>query len=40
MELGNLFVSLAVKDIQGSKLFYEKLGLQLSREINPRIGWL
>ena len=27
MELGNFSVSLAVKDIQASKLFYEKLGL-------------
>ncbi len=26
MELGNLCVSLAVKDIEASKLFYEKLG--------------
>jgi lactoylglutathione lyase len=26
MELGNFSVSLAVKDIQASKLFYEKLG--------------
>jgi predicted lactoylglutathione lyase len=27
MELGNLSVSLAVKDLQASKAFYEKLGL-------------
>lgn len=26
MELGNFSVSLAVKDIEASKLFYEKLG--------------
>ena len=26
MELGNLSVSLAVKDLQASKAFYEKLG--------------
>ena len=38
MELGNFSVSLAVKDIQASKLFYEKLVLQLSQEINRRIG--
>ena len=28
MELGNFSVSLAVKDIQASKLFYEKLGFK------------
>ena len=38
MELGNFSVSLAVKDIQASKLFYEKLGFTLSQEINRRIG--
>ena len=37
MELGAFSVSLAVKDIEASKLFYEKLGLQSSREINRRI---
>ena len=29
MELGNFSVSLAVKDIQASKAFYEKLGFQV-----------
>ena len=29
MELGNFSVSLAVKDIEASKLFYEKLGFTL-----------
>ena len=29
MELGNFSVSLAVKDIQASKLFYEKLGFKV-----------
>ena len=38
MELGNFSVSLAVKDIEASKLFYEKRVLQLSQEINRRIG--
>jgi predicted lactoylglutathione lyase len=38
MELGAFSVSLAVKDIEASKLFYEKLGLQFSQEINRRIG--
>jgi len=38
MELGNFSVSLAVKDIQAWKLFYEKLGLIASQEINRRIG--
>ena len=32
MELGNFSVSLAVKDIEVSKLFYQKLG------ISPK-GW-
>jgi len=36
MELENFSVSLAVKDIQASKLFYEKLAFQLSQEINRR----
>jgi lactoylglutathione lyase len=30
MELGAFSVSLAVKDIEASKLFYEKLGLKAS----------
>ena len=38
MELGNFSVSLAVKDIQASKLFYEKLGFAAFAEINRRIG--
>ena len=38
MELGAFSVSLAVEDIEASKLFHEKLGLQLSRETNRRIG--
>ncbi len=38
MELGNFSVSLAVKDIEASKLFYEKLGFTVSQEINRRIG--
>ena len=32
MELGNFSVSLAVKDIEASKLFYEKMVLQFSQE--------
>ena len=31
MELGNFSVSLAVKDIEASKLFYEKLGFTVFR---------
>ena len=38
MELGNFSVSLAVKDSQASKLFYEKLGFAAFAEINRRIG--
>ena len=38
MELGNVSVSLAVKDSQASKLFYEKLGFAAFAEINRRIG--
>jgi predicted lactoylglutathione lyase len=38
MELGAFSVSLTAKDIETSKLFYEKLGLQFSPEINRRIG--
>jgi hypothetical protein len=39
MELGNFSVSLAVKDIEASKLFYEKLGFSCSEEISRR-NWL
>ena len=38
MKLGNFSVSLAVKDIEVSKLFYEKWVLQFSQEINRRVG--
>jgi len=38
MELGNFSVSFAVKEIQASKLFYEKLGFAAFAEINRRIG--
>ena len=38
MELGNFSVSLAVKDIEASKQFYEKLGFTVFGAINHRIG--
>ena len=39
MELGNFSVSLAVKDIQASKLFYEKLGFTVFTG-NQSENWL
>jgi catechol 2,3-dioxygenase-like lactoylglutathione lyase family enzyme len=39
MELGNFSVSLAVKDIQASKLFYEKLGFTVFTGDQSK-GWL
>ena len=39
MELGNFSVSLAVKDIQASKLFYEKLGFIVFTRNQPQ-NWL
>jgi predicted enzyme related to lactoylglutathione lyase len=39
MELGNFSVSLAVKDIEASKLFYEKLGFTVFME-DPWQNWL
>jgi predicted enzyme related to lactoylglutathione lyase len=39
MELGNFSVSLAVKDIEASKLFYEKLGFTVFGG-NQSQGWL
>ena len=39
MELGNFSVSLAVKDIQASKLFYEKLGFIVFTGNQPQ-NWL
>jgi lactoylglutathione lyase len=39
MELGNFSVSLAVKDIQASKLFYEKLGFTVFTG-NQSQNWL
>lgn len=39
MELGNFSVSLAVKDIQASKLFYEKLGFTVFAG-NQSQNWL
>lgn len=38
MELGAFSVSLAVKDLQASKAFYEKLGFELSGG-EPDKGW-
>jgi hypothetical protein len=38
MELGAFSVSLAVKDIEASKLFTKSWVLQFSSEINRRIG--
>ena len=39
MKLGNFSVSLAVKDIEASKLFYEKLGFTVFMG-NPSQNWL
>ena len=39
MELGNFSVSLAVKDIEASKLFYEKLGFRVFMGDQSQ-GWL
>jgi len=39
MELGNFSVSLAVKDIQASQAFYEKLGFKVFMG-NAAQGWL
>ena len=39
MELGNFSVSLAVKDIEASKLFYEKLGFKVFMGDQSQ-GWL
>src|SRR5262245_65172704 len=39
MELGNFSVSLAVKDIEASKLFYEKLGFTVFTGDQSQ-GWL
>jgi lactoylglutathione lyase len=39
MELGNFSVSLAVKDIEASKLFYEKLGFTVFLG-NQKQNWL
>jgi len=39
MELGNFSVSLAVKDIEASKLFYEKLGFTVFTGDQSK-GWL
>ena len=39
MELGNFSVSLAVKDIEASKLFYEKLGFTVFMGYQSQ-GWL
>ena len=38
MELGAFSVSLAVKDIESSKRFYEKLGFSVPWEINRSAG--
>ena len=38
MELGAFSVSLAVKDIEASKLFYEKLGFAVFAEINAELA--
>ena len=41
MELGNFSVSLAVKDIEASRLFYEKLGLAVLKKawFNIDFAW-
>ncbi len=39
MELGNFSVSLAVKDIEASKLFYEKLGFTVFAGVQSK-NWL
>ena len=39
MELGNFSISLAVKDLQASRQFYEKLGFT-SFAGNPAQNWL
>ena len=39
MELGNFSVSLAVKDIKASRLFYEKLGFSVFTGVESQ-GWL
>ena len=39
MELGNFSISLAVKDIEVSKLFYQKLGFTVFAG-DPSQGWL
>ena len=39
MELGNFSVSLAVKDIEASKLFYEKLGFTVFTGVQSQ-NWL
>ena len=39
MELGNFSVSLAVKDLEASKVFYEKLGFSVFAG-NPSQNWL
>jgi lactoylglutathione lyase len=39
MELGNFSVSLAVKDIEASKLFYEKLGFTVFAGVQSQ-NWL
>ena len=39
MELGNFSVSLAVKDIEASKLFYEKLGFKVFM-VDQSQNWL
>ena len=38
MQLGAFSVSLAVKDFEMSKLFYEKVAVPFSAETNRRIG--
>ena len=38
MELGAFSVGLAVKDIEASKLFYEKLGFTVFGVINHKTG--
>ncbi len=38
MNLGAFSISLAVKDIEASKDFYEKFGSRFSGEMPPRTG--
>lgn len=40
MQLGNFYVALAVKDLEASRAFYEKLGFNVVGNTNPLKGYL